>query len=320
MNKKQIIQYVNFVKKKKTNLSNEIIEKDYYLSLFLTKAQMLQKENKLQEYSNLIFKGGTLLTKKYLDYHRFSEDLDFTHIKANEINCLKTNKSIDKNIKKTQYSLIEDIKKISDACNFVFEKDTSKDNQFIKVRNQRIVCVFYIYYKSIYDIKTKELSKLKIEVNFVENIKYKPIKVEINNLVDILQLNNDDWLELKSLDFDLEKIKINVYDLKEIILEKYRAILTRRTMQKRDFFDLFFINKKTNVFKIDDSLILDKIKFSFRFFKKTRDFYKYNMSTIKNNNLDIKEDVFYLSLIDYDQKKYDVFKKKLFEKILKFKM
>ncbi len=47
-----------------------LMEKDYYLTLFLSKINELS--------DNLIFKGGTCLNKVYYSYYRLSEDLDFS--------------------------------------------------------------------------------------------------------------------------------------------------------------------------------------------------------------------------------------------------
>jgi predicted nucleotidyltransferase component of viral defense system len=50
----------------------EIIEKDYYLTLILNSVEShLSKK--------IVFKGGTLLNKIHLNYHRLSEDVDFTY-------------------------------------------------------------------------------------------------------------------------------------------------------------------------------------------------------------------------------------------------
>lgn len=54
-----------------------LIEKDYYLTLFL---YILRKEK-------LFFKGGTALYKIYLNYKRLSEDLDFSY--KENINVIK---------------------------------------------------------------------------------------------------------------------------------------------------------------------------------------------------------------------------------------
>lgn len=49
-----------------------VIEKDFHLTRIL---------NKVNRYlsTNIVFKGGTLLNKVYLNYHRLSEDLDFAY-------------------------------------------------------------------------------------------------------------------------------------------------------------------------------------------------------------------------------------------------
>jgi len=49
-----------------------VIEKDYHLTRIL---------NKVNKHLNtdIVFKGGTLLNKVYLNYHRLSEDLDFAY-------------------------------------------------------------------------------------------------------------------------------------------------------------------------------------------------------------------------------------------------
>lgn len=49
-----------------------IIEKEYMLTIALRQIAKLDK--------GFIFKGGTALSKVYLDYYRISEDLDFTYI------------------------------------------------------------------------------------------------------------------------------------------------------------------------------------------------------------------------------------------------
>ena len=42
----------------------------------------------------------------------------------------------------------------------------------------------------------------------------------------------------------LKPVKVKAYDLKEILIEKVRAILTRRGIKARDFVDVFLITKK----------------------------------------------------------------------------
>jgi predicted nucleotidyltransferase component of viral defense system len=57
---------------KKKGFLLPLIEKDYYLTLILSRIFELSE--------NLVFKGGTCLNKMYYVYYRLSEDLDFSMI------------------------------------------------------------------------------------------------------------------------------------------------------------------------------------------------------------------------------------------------
>ena len=65
----------------KNNVSQEIIEKDYFIELVLF---YFSKDSSLCE--NLVFRGGTALKKVYFPEYRFSEDLDFVIDRKKEIN------------------------------------------------------------------------------------------------------------------------------------------------------------------------------------------------------------------------------------------
>ena len=65
----------------KNNVSQEIIEKDYFIELVLF---YFSKDSSLCE--NLVFRGGTALKKVYFPEYRFSEDLDFAIDSKKEIN------------------------------------------------------------------------------------------------------------------------------------------------------------------------------------------------------------------------------------------
>ncbi|HLD69723.1 MAG TPA: nucleotidyl transferase AbiEii/AbiGii toxin family protein, partial [Candidatus Omnitrophota bacterium] len=54
----------------RTGFRVNLLEKDYYLTL------MLSRINELSE--DLVFKGGTCINKIYYSYYRLSEDLDFS--------------------------------------------------------------------------------------------------------------------------------------------------------------------------------------------------------------------------------------------------
>ena len=71
MDKSKLKDIINYVADKQ-GFRSAIIEKDYHLTRIL---------NAVNQYlsCDIIFKGGTLLNKAYLNYHRLSEDLDFSY-------------------------------------------------------------------------------------------------------------------------------------------------------------------------------------------------------------------------------------------------
>src|SRR3989338_6550762 len=109
----------------------------------------------------------------------------------------------------------------------------------------------------------------------------------IKELPAIFILGNKDKKEIELLFSDysylLNPMKIKVYDLREILIEKVRAILTRRGIKARDFVDVFLITKKENLdlndFKKEiKEKISDMLKFE-----------KYSQN-IKNKKTQINDD------------------------------
>ena len=67
---KKLIDYIS----SELKISNKaLLEKDIILHNILC---ILEEDDFFRK--NFVFKGGTCLTKCYLGYYRFSEDLDFT--------------------------------------------------------------------------------------------------------------------------------------------------------------------------------------------------------------------------------------------------
>ncbi len=128
MNK--IKQLKNYISKLKVNngldVSDYFLEKDYVLSLFLSNWSKINSPN----LDKLIFKGGTLLTKNYLKYHRISEDLDFTHKDSNYIRSIKSKNKKENEIKKRIVLILREIEEICKLSNLDFKNDR-KDNRYI---------------------------------------------------------------------------------------------------------------------------------------------------------------------------------------------
>ncbi|MDD4221415.1 MAG: nucleotidyl transferase AbiEii/AbiGii toxin family protein [Candidatus ainarchaeum sp.] len=317
MNLKNKKLYVSFVKKRYPKLSEMMIEKEYYLSLFLTKISIFINKNSSCELNNLLFKGGTLLSKYYLNYHRLSEDLDFCYSDSNRLRTLSTSSKLEKEIKSIEIKLIDNLVDICKGTDFDFKDDRSKTSKYINIINKRKICVFYIYYKSDY-ISINE-SRIKIEVNFIEDRLHNPKNVSLLNIVDKLNLTDLDKVELASFKFDLEKINFKSYDIYEIILEKYRALLTRKENKERDVFDLYLINKKHDILNINIEDVYLKLKSIFVYFSIYKDNYNYNLKSIKSNNFKFSDNLDDMVIEDYNLDEYNQFKANLLEKLKLFK-
>jgi len=167
MNRTNFKKYISYVKeKKKSNIEDQYIEKDYFISLFLSSWQKLKDEGKVPHLDTLFFKGGTLLARNFLNYPRISEDIDFTYGKSNNLREIKSENKREKEIKKIVVPIIDEIKLIGDIAKFDFETDRTNP-RYIDVRNSRAVYILNIYHNSSI---TGEEVPIKIELNFLENV------------------------------------------------------------------------------------------------------------------------------------------------------
>ncbi len=249
MDKQQFLQYAELISKANPFMNIAVIEKDYVLSLFLSKYESNKAE--LPSLQKIIFKGGTLLAKKYLKYHRISVDLDFTHIESNQLRKEKPN-SREKKIKQLIIPILEEIKKIADSCGFDFMPDR-KNEKYIKILNDRSVYKIYVYYTSFV---TGTDEQIKIEINFIEEKQFPHNTTTLTNLSEHLHL---DKKLLVSTGYDLIPANLLVYDIEEIMLEKIRAILTRNALKERDILDLYLLDKQFPLNKINILQIKKKV-------------------------------------------------------------
>jgi len=307
MNKTNFKKYVSYVKdKKKLNIEDQYIEKDYFISLFLSTWQKLKDGGKVSHLDKLIFKGGTLLARNYLDYPRISEDIDFTYERSNDLRKLESKNKREKAILKIIAPVINDIKLICDNVKFDF--DTNRRNRkYIIVRNSRAVYILSIYYKSLI---TGEEAPIKIELNFLEHIIHDCSESKINNIID-------QDLYLKSIGYDLSNIKMNTYHLDEIIIEKYRAILTRDKLRERDVFDLYLINKSCKeVLNFDNTLIFEKIESGYMISPDLGDNLENNCKLLHDGDFgDSDDDISRLTLVEIDDEDYEKFMNRLYDKL-----
>ncbi|MDP2923113.1 MAG: nucleotidyl transferase AbiEii/AbiGii toxin family protein [Candidatus Omnitrophota bacterium] len=205
-NKEEFVKALERTSKKKGFLL-PLIEKDYYLTLILSRASELSED--------LIFKGGTCLNKVYYSYYRLSEDLDFSmklpQYEATRGQRRKCIQPVKNRIKK----LVEQFgMKIDDAGN--------------PGRNESKQYVYFLVYQSA-------LRPLEAKIKFEIGLRFNPIMpVETRNVQHaFLHPFTGEPL------FDGGKIKC--LSLNELIAEKLRASAIREKIAPRDFYDLDFV-------------------------------------------------------------------------------
>jgi len=286
MNRTNFKKYISYVKEtKKTNIEDQYVEKDYLISVFLSTWQNLKDARKVPHLDKLIFKGGG---------------------GSNELRKLGSKNKREKAILKRITPIIDDIKLICDRAKFGF--DTNRTNRkYIIVRNSRAVYILNVYYHSMI---TGEEIPIKIEINFLEHIFHDCPEVTINNIV-----TQD--LFLKSIGYNLSQIKFRTYPLDEVIIEKYRAILTRDALKERDVFDLYLINKRCkNVLKFDNKLIFKKIESGYMISPDLSNNLEKNCTLLHDGDFgESDDDISHLSLVKINEKDYTEFTNQLYDKL-----
>lgn len=244
--------FISSISSQLENINSALVEKDYYLHRIL---KYLTNYKFLKE--NLIFKGGTCLIKTYLRYYRFSEDLDFTWKNQEIFQNLSGSKKKSCISKKTD-KIGAIVKEISDILGFDFIPDKG-DSKYFNFSHRMVT--LYVHYNSLILERTHYI---KIEINFIDKILFPPKIKELSNIISAHSLN-EEVLELTFQEDYINyssEINFTVYDIREIICEKIRAIMTRTGIKQRDLIDLFYIlkNYDVKIFKCE-SYILEKILF-----------------------------------------------------------
>jgi len=209
-----------------TGFTARLIEKDYYCSLIL--------HHMFCQETQLVFKGGTCLSKVYADFYRLSEDLD-----------LVIPVSVD-TPRNQRSSRMDPIKRMFDELPAVVP-GISVAGAF-RGHNESRQYVSYLEYPSAL-IDKKE--SIKIEIGIREPLLLPSLTGETRTIV-VNPFNRRPLLPI---------FTVQAMDMKEAYAEKVRAALTRREPAIRDLFDLFHAVRKMELDFYDrDFLILVKQK------------------------------------------------------------
>ena len=259
-------KFIDYIGDKLGIERRDLIEKDILLQMLLNE---LVKNKDFKD--NFAFKGETCLIKNYFGYFRFSEDLDFTYLNQKEFNGISKKKLREIISKKKLREIIskkidgigELIEPIAKQLNLDF-KIEKENRKYFEFGGSNAFVTFKLWHDSIVLNKP---SFIKIQINFIEKLNY-----EIKELPAVFIIGNKDKKEIELLFNDysylLNPVKIKAYDLKGILIEKVRAILTRRGIKARDFVDVFLIAKKDKLdLKDFKKEIIEKISDMLKFEK-----------------------------------------------------
>ena len=253
----------------------DLIEKDLILHQILTD---LSQDKFFAD--NFLFKGGTCLIKCYFGYVRFSEDIDFTwkdQSAFRKMSGKKIRSKLSKIIDKTG-SVFETIAK-KRGLDF---KCVKNNTDYVELGGSDKTCTLKIWYDS--EILGRR-SFVKVQINFVEQICFSPTKGQLSGLVtgkheELKALFPDEAAEYS------KKIPFGVYDIREILSEKVRALLTREGTKTRDFVDVYLIWKRFGIRPEDEEkCIVGKIGFSLKLYAKYRDHLKQKVALLNSGKL-----------------------------------
>ncbi|MGA8905757.1 MAG: nucleotidyl transferase AbiEii/AbiGii toxin family protein [Candidatus Bathyarchaeia archaeon] len=253
----------------------DLIEKDLVLHQILAD---LSQEKFFAD--NFLFKGGTCLIKCYFGYVRFSEDIDFTwkdQSAFSKMSGKKIRSKLSKIIDETG-SVFEDIAK-KRGLDF---KCVKSNTEYVELGGSDKTCTLKIWYDS--EILGRR-SFVKVQINFVEQMCFSPTKGQLSGLLtgkheELKALFPDEAAEYS------KKIPFSVYDIREILSEKVRALLTREGTKARDFVDVYLIWKRFGIRPEDEEkCIVGKIDFSLKFYAKYRDHLKQKVRLLNSGKL-----------------------------------
>ena len=209
-----------------TSFPLRLLEKDYYITIVLSRINKLSND--------LVFKGGTCLSKIYYSYYRLSEDLDFT-----------LRFPVDSATRTTRRNAIKPIKESLKP--FLKDLDMSIESLEKGGHRESTQYIYYLEYESVV-LKMKESIKLEI------GLRFNPILATVTKKV------THKFLHPFTKEPLFEAGSVNCLSLKELVAEKLRAAATREIIAGRDFYDLGFLLKEGFDFKDKELLAVFRKK------------------------------------------------------------
>lgn len=224
-NNKELFEQVILRTADDSGITPAIIEKDYYVTLFLKEI--------VKVYPAIIFKGGTSLSKCHKLIHRFSEDID--------LNIETENKPTEGQRKKLKEAIVS----VIDSFGFTL---TNPDD----VRSRRSYNKYIVDYDTVFG--TQYLKENLIVETSVYIRAYPSVRMEASSFIyDYLKKSGfDNLIE----EYGLEPFELNVQSKERTLIDKVFALGdyylgNKVTEHSRHLYDLY---KLSGVVELNDNL------------------------------------------------------------------
>jgi len=280
---------------------NDLIEKDVILHQLL-----LDLSGNGFFHRNFLFKGGTCLIKCYLGYFRFSEDMDFTWRDQENFNG-RSQKEIRQYLSPVIGEVGAAFEEIAKKRGLDF-KCIKNNRDYVELGGGNKTLTFKIWYDSE---TLGRRSFIKAQINFVEEMHFPAATNVFNSLLDkhieeLEILFPEEYKEYST------QVPFDTYDIREIMCEKIRSILTRKGVKARDFADVYFISKKFGTVLEDlKKDIVAKTLFSLKRYAKYRNNFNEKKKLLKTKDIFAWGQEKSLLLAGIDEKEFYAFLDKL---------
>lgn len=213
----------------------ELVERDIRLHLLLGEVARMPCADEL------VFKGGTCLSKCYLHYHRFSADLDFNWRDPSAW-LGTTKKSGREALRKVQRPLEADFQSAAHRLGMSFARPTS-----IRYGRSNRMATLNAAYRSIAGTPTS----LKVQISFEDIAVRKPRRLRAENAFGGPLPMAARIAQPAVVEGYKAPVEVQAMDPAEIAAEKVRAVLTRRAAKGRDILDLYLLQHELGVDVLD---------------------------------------------------------------------
>jgi predicted nucleotidyltransferase component of viral defense system len=205
-----------------------IVEKDYYLTVILNNIESMLTDK-------IVFKGGTLLNKVHLNYHRLSEDLDFTY---------RSTGGLDTRSQRSR--AIEPIRdKMPEFLRALGLKSPKPDGEGFNNSTQYL---FNIQYSSVVTAKKDENIKLEI------SLRQLPLEAPVRCTIKHFYQDPFSGVDL------IPTHSVWALSFLEAVAEKLKAAIARKDVAVRDYYDVWHIAEAGFDFFEDKFIRLFKTK------------------------------------------------------------